>query len=81
MRPESAFIKDLNSDVAMLSRLDFTSIWTPLDLMILPPSSSRLPVGEEILVAAPLHALMLEDPRSFKAVAAALSAPLRRGGV
>jgi triacylglycerol lipase len=81
MRPESAFLADLNSDVAMLSRLDFTSIWTPLDLMILPPSSSRLPVGEEVLVAAPLHALMLEDPRSFKAVAAALSAPLRRGGV
>ncbi len=75
MRPESAFLQDLNSDVAMLSRISFTSIWTPLDLMILPSSSSRLPVGEEVLVASPLHGLMLEDPRSFKAVAAALSAP------
>lgn len=78
LRPRSPFIEDLNSDVAMLSRLNFTSIWTPLDLMILPPSSSRLPVGEEVLVATPLHALMLLDPRSLKAVAAALSAPLGR---
>ena len=83
MRPDSALLRDLNSDVGMLARLDFTSIWTPLDLMISPPVSSRLPVGDEVLVTAPLHALMLEDPRSFKAVAAALSAPLgatRRAG-
>lgn len=78
MRPNSPFIEDLNRDVEMLSRLNFTSIWTPLDLMILPPSSSRLPVGEEVLIATPLHALMLLDPRSLKAVAGALSAPLRR---
>jgi triacylglycerol lipase len=77
MRPDSEFLRDLNSDIVRLRELDFTSIWTPLDLMILPPVSSRLGVGEEVLVAAPLHALMLEDPRSFRAVAAALSAPLR----
>jgi triacylglycerol lipase len=77
MRPDSALLNELNGDVASLMKLDFTSIWTPLDLMISPPVSSRLPVGEEVLVAAPLHALMLEDPRSFRAVAAALSAPLR----
>lgn len=77
MRPDSAFLNDLNGDLAQLRELDFTSIWTPLDLMIMPATSSRLGVGEEALVAAPLHALMLEDPRSFKAVAAALSAPLR----
>jgi triacylglycerol lipase len=78
LRPGSPFIEDLNRDVAMLSRLNFTSIWTPLDLMILPPSSSRLPVGEEVMISAPLHALMLLDPRSLKAVAAALSAPIQR---
>lgn len=77
MRPQSQLILDLNRDVDVLSRINFTSIWTPLDLMILPAHSSRLPVGEEVLVAAPLHALMLDDPRSLKAVAAALSAPLK----
>lgn len=77
MRPDSAFLNDLNGDLASLMGLDFTSIWTPIDLMIVPAVSSRLGVGEEVLVAAPLHALMLQDPRSFKAVVAALSAPLR----
>ena len=78
MRPNSPFLEDLNRDASMLARINFTSIWTPLDLMIMPPSSSRLPVGEEVLVPAPLHALMLLDPRSLKAVAAALAAPLLR---
>src|SRR5262249_46604110 len=49
MRPDSPLLADLNRDVDMLSRLNFTSMWTPLDLMIVPPQSSRLPVGEEIL--------------------------------
>lgn len=77
MRPESDLLNDLNGDLASLMKLDFTSIWTPLDLMIMPAVSSRLGVGEEVLVASPIHGLMLEDPRCFRAVAAALSAPLR----
>jgi triacylglycerol lipase len=79
MRPDSAWLRELNRDVATLEAIDVTSIWTPLDLMILPPQSSRLPVGREVLVAAPIHALMLHDPRSLRAVAEALSAPLRAG--
>jgi triacylglycerol lipase len=75
MRPSSALLRDLNGDVAMLERIDVTSIWTPLDLMILPPDSSRLPVGREVLVPAPIHGLMLHDPRALRAVADALSAP------
>lgn len=77
MRPGSAFLRALDEGVHALDRADVTSMWTPLDLMILPPDSSRLPVGREILVAAPLHALMLHDPRSLRAVAEALSSPLR----
>ena len=76
MRPGSAFLETLNGDLTALERVDVTSIWTPLDLMILPPESSRLPVGREVLVPAPVHALMLHDPRALRAVAEALSAPL-----
>jgi triacylglycerol lipase len=76
MRPDSPFLAELNRDVSMLSCLDLTSMWTPLDLMIMPAASSRLPLGREVLVAAPLHALMLHDPRALRAVAEALSAPL-----
>jgi triacylglycerol lipase len=80
MRPDSDLLRELNRDVETLGRVDVTSIWTPLDLMIVPAHSSRLPVGREVLVAAPLHALMLHDPRSLRAVAEALSAPLRGRG-
>lgn len=78
MRPNSALLRELNEDVDSFGGVDVTSIWTPLDLMIMPPHSSRLPggLGREVLVAAPLHALMLHDPRSLRAVAEALSAPL-----
>lgn len=78
MRPDSELLRELNREIQVLSRIDVTSIWTPLDLMIMPPHSSRLPIGREVLVAAPLHALMLHDPRSLRAVAEALEAPLGR---
>jgi triacylglycerol lipase len=77
MRPGSDLLRDLDRDVAeQLGQIDVTSLWTPLDLMILPAHSSRLPVGREILVAAPLHRLMLHDPRSVREIVAALGAPL-----
>jgi len=80
MRPDSELLRELDRDVAALDRIDVTSIWTPLDLMILPPESSRLPVGRHVTVAAPMHALMLHDPRALRAIAEALSAPLRVRG-
>lgn len=76
MRPDSDLLREMNREIAALERIDVTSIWTPLDLMIMPPHSSRLPIGREVLVAAPLHALMLHDPRALRAVAEALEAPL-----
>lgn len=77
MRPDSAFLNDLNRDVSMLERLNFTSIWTPLDLTIVPANSSQLPVGKEVQVMVPLHPWMLIDSRSIQAVANALSEPLK----
>jgi triacylglycerol lipase len=77
MRLGSPFLKDLNQDAAMLEQINFTSIWTPLDLMILPPVSSSLPIGREVLVNVIAHPLMLTDSRSLKAVTEALSEPLR----
>lgn len=79
MRPGSSLLQDLNQDSTMLSRLNFTVIWTPLDLMIVPPSSSQMPVGKEVIVPAPIHAWMLADKRCLKAVAEALSEPILVG--
>ncbi|UUO17976.1 esterase/lipase family protein [Dolichospermum heterosporum] len=68
MRPHSDFLNDLNSDVEMLKQLDFTSIWTPYDLMIIPTESSQLGIGKEITLPVLLHPLMLTDSRTLSIV-------------
>ncbi|NJN56128.1 MAG: triacylglycerol lipase [Leptolyngbyaceae cyanobacterium SL_5_9] len=77
MQRNSAFLYDLNQDVAALAQINFTSIWTPMDLMILPAVSSRLPVGREVILSVPSHPQMVTDARCLKAIADALSEPLR----
>ena len=76
MRPHSPFIEDLNSDVQMLKKLNFTSIWTPYDLMIIPAESSQIGIGKEITLPVGLHPLMLTDSRSLAIVAKALTEPV-----
>ncbi|MDP5017021.1 MAG: triacylglycerol lipase [Dolichospermum sp.] len=76
MRPHSPFIEDLNSDVQMLKQLNFTSIWTPYDLMIIPAESSQIGIGKEITLPVVLHPLMLTDSRSLAIVAKALTEPV-----
>lgn len=73
MRPGSAFLQDLNQDISILEQIDYTSIWTPLDMMIIPANSSKMPVGKEIKIPVLLHARMLIDSRSLAAVAKVLN--------
>ncbi|MDJ0620795.1 MAG: triacylglycerol lipase [Calothrix sp. MO_192.B10] len=76
MRPRSQFLQDLNQDIGMLKKINYTCIWTPFDLMIVPATSSKMPVGEEVVLPVGLHPWMLTDSRSIKSVATALSTPL-----
>ncbi|MEA5623156.1 triacylglycerol lipase [Nostoc sp. UHCC 0251] len=77
MRPDSVFLKDLNSDAVILGQLNFTSIWTPYDLMIVPANSSQMSVGREVIVPVALHPWMLTDPRSLAVVKATLAEPIK----
>ncbi len=72
MRPNNAFLLDLNLDVQMLKELKFTSIWTPYDLMIVPAKSSQMPIGKEVVLPVWLHSWMLKDTRVLDVVAEAL---------
>ncbi len=78
MRPGSTFLKDLNHDCSMLEALNFTSIWTPWDFVIVPAQSSQMPVGNEVKLSVFAHALMVRDNRIIQAVASALSVPIKR---
>jgi hypothetical protein len=44
------------------------SIWTPLNLMIVPASSSRMPVGHDQRFWAPAHPLMILQAGCFKKI-------------
>jgi triacylglycerol lipase len=74
MRPRSGFLRDLNSDIGMLENLKFTSLWTPLDLMVVPASSSRAGIGREVKLWMPAHPLMVLHPRAWRVVADLLAA-------
>ena len=58
MRPGSFLLKDLDS-----ADHDFPifTYWTPLDLMILPATSSRWHPAKERIIWSPLHPLMLSN--------------------
>ena len=47
MRVNSEFLNDLNRDAWQLEQLNFTSIWTPFDSMIVPAQSSEMSVGKK----------------------------------
>ncbi len=76
MCPDSDFITDLNRDVEMLSRVNFTSIWTPFDLIILPPTSSQLGIGRELQIPVLTHPWMVADRRTLAAIFDALIQPI-----
>lgn len=79
MRPDSLLLRDLNQDSAMLNRLNFTVIWTPYDLMIVPPNSSQMQEAKEVVVSTRFHGWMPADRRCLQVVAEALSEPILVG--
>lgn len=72
MRPGSPFLRDLASDADQLEQIKFTSLYTPLDLLILPARSSEMPQARNIRVPVVMHPLMVLDKRCMRAVAEAL---------
>lgn len=76
MRPDSRLLRDLNQDVTVLKRINFTSMWTPFDVMIVPANSSQLPVGREIKLNVLLHRQMVTDDRSLNALVQELETPI-----
>ncbi len=77
MRPGSAFLEDLNRDATVLKKLNFTSIWTPWDFIIVPASSSQISAAKDVKLSVLAHGMMARDSSSLKAVAEALLEPLK----
>jgi len=75
MRPGSAWLRDLNADADLWGEVQAFSFWTPLDCMVLPATSSRLPRAQWRTFWVGLHPWIVSDPRVIDAVARALAAP------
>ena len=69
LRPNSDFLQDLNDDAESLASIDFASIWSPFDLMILPSLSSRMPIGDNRLVWSLRHQSLITSPRGIRTIA------------
>lgn len=68
MRPRSSFLVDLAQDEAKLAKIKFTSIWTPLDLTIVPSHSSVLSVGRHQPLNLLYHRALISDVRALRLV-------------
>jgi len=62
MRPGSNFLKDLDEYRERLKRVRFTSIWNPLDLMIVPATSSVIAEARSVRVHVAAHPLIDAQP-------------------
>jgi triacylglycerol lipase len=69
MRPGSPFLEDLNRDFSMLAPLRPVSVWTPLDLMILPATSSLIDGARPVCLLLPAHPLMVLNRAAHALVA------------
>jgi len=74
MRPGSNFLKDLDEYRERLKRVRFTSIWNPLDLMIVPATSSVIAEARSVRVHVAAHPLMMRSRRVMRLVEEALLA-------
>lgn len=75
MRPKSAFLESLNADVHQLQQLVFVSYYSPLDLIILPATSSVVQTARNFKVFALLHPWMIFDRKLVNKIAVVLSQP------
>lgn len=72
MRPGSEFLRDLARDADSLRRVQFTSFYTPLDTIIVPPRSSEMPQARNIRMWGLIHPSFILESRCVRAVAQAL---------
>ena len=68
MRRGSEFIRDLNKDIDNLRSLKLTSIWTPLDLMVVPANSSHLEFGNEKKIWCLVHPWMVSNKKCLQTI-------------
>src|SRR5690606_41706843 len=73
MRCSTPLLQRRPNEAEAFAPAEVFSLWSPLDLMIIPAHSSRLPGARERTYPVLLHPPMLSDGRVLRAVSEALS--------
>ncbi|MCY1074165.1 esterase/lipase family protein [Archangium lansingense] len=73
MRPDSAFLRELNRREKPFGDTQVFSFWTPLDSTVVPADSARLPGATERTFFVPAHQLMLSAPAVISATVEVLA--------
>ena len=73
MRPGSSLLRDLNGDPDPWGKVSVHSFWSPLDLMIVPASSSQLSQADNRTFAVLIHPWIASDPRVMACIAQTLA--------
>lgn len=73
MRPGSPFLRLQDNGAGGIGGLSVFTYRTPFDLMVVPPSSTRMGSAPELTVWCPLHALMPSNPRVIGHIAGELA--------
>ncbi len=73
MRPGSPFLNSLSAGTGALGALPVFTYRTPLDLMILPHASSRMPTASDLVLWCPLHSLLPRDRQLGEHIASELA--------
>jgi triacylglycerol lipase len=73
MRPGSSFLRELEAGTGALGALPVFTYRTPLDLMIIPSTGSRIPGAKDLALWSPLHSLLPRDRRLGEAIAGELA--------
>lgn len=73
MRPKSPMLAALEADRDPWGAVEVHTLWTPYDLMIVPPHSSQLPgVAKDHRLTIALHRWMITHPRAIERVCSIL---------
>ena len=75
MRPRSPLLRTLARNPHPFGKVEVHTFWTPLDMIVVPATSARLPGATERTFLVPLHHWMRDDPRVLSAVVEVLGAP------
>lgn len=74
MRPKSPLLTELDADPDPWGEVEVHTMWTPYDLMIVPPTSSQLPgAAEDHCLRIALHRWMITHPRAVERVVSILA--------